>query len=86
MPATYRILQPGDEAVLESFLLPQLESSMFLLSNMRQSGLIDGDERAHGVYAARSKAISSLASWLISGMATSFPKARRSTLVHCGAW
>ena len=51
MPATYRILQPGDEAVLESFLLPQLESSMFLLSNMRQSGLIDGDERAHGVYA-----------------------------------
>jgi GNAT superfamily N-acetyltransferase len=51
MSTTYRILQPGDEAALESFLLPQLESSMFLLSNMRQSGLIDGDDRAHGAYA-----------------------------------
>ncbi len=51
MSTTYRMLQPGDEAVLESFLLPQLESSMFLLSNMRQSGLIDGGERAHGAYA-----------------------------------
>jgi GNAT superfamily N-acetyltransferase len=48
----YRILEPGDEAALEAFLTPRLASSMFLLGNMRMSGLRDRDERAHGAYAA----------------------------------
>jgi RimJ/RimL family protein N-acetyltransferase len=47
----YRILLPGDEAVIEAFLRPQLASSMFLLSNMRESGLTDRGVRAHGTYA-----------------------------------
>ncbi len=34
-----RQLEPGDEAILEAFLLPRLETSMFLISNMRESGL-----------------------------------------------
>ncbi len=46
-----RILEPGDEAAAEAFLLPRIESSMFLLSNMRRVGLADGDERYHGTYA-----------------------------------
>ena len=31
-----RILKPGDEALLEAFLLPRVESSMFLLGNTRE--------------------------------------------------
>jgi predicted GNAT family acetyltransferase len=47
-----RILQPGDEAALEAFLLPRIESSMFLISNMRTSGLIDNGRAYTGTYAA----------------------------------
>jgi len=47
-----RILQPGDEDLLEAFLLPRLESSMFLLSNLRHGGLFDRGERYQGTYAA----------------------------------
>jgi predicted GNAT family acetyltransferase len=47
-----RILQPGDEAALEAFLLPRIESSMFLISNMRTSGLIDNAQAYTGTYAA----------------------------------
>lgn len=51
MPAI-RILQPGDEATLEAFLLPRVQSSMFLLSNMRSSGLTDHGQPYEGTYAA----------------------------------
>lgn len=47
-----RILQPGDEKVLETFLLSCVESSMFLLGNMRASGLIHNGQAYSGTYAA----------------------------------
>ncbi len=49
---TIRILQSGDEAALEAFLLPQIDSSMFLIGNMRRSGLVDKGEPYTGTYAA----------------------------------
>jgi RimJ/RimL family protein N-acetyltransferase len=55
MPAsqlTIRILHAGDEANLERFLQPHLETSLFLLSNMRQAGLIDSGQPFQGTYAA----------------------------------
>lgn len=45
-------LQPGDELLLEAFLKPRLESSIFLLHNMRASGLIDQGHRFSGTYLA----------------------------------
>src|SRR5512136_1609233 len=50
---TIRILQPGDEAALEAFLLPRVESSMFLIGNMRAAGLADRGQLYQGTYAAR---------------------------------
>jgi predicted GNAT family acetyltransferase len=47
-----RILQPGDEAALEAFLLPRIDTSMFLIGNMRSAGLIDRGQRYGGAYAA----------------------------------
>ncbi len=47
-----RPLQSGEEAFLESFLLPRLETSMFLLGNMRASGLSYNGERYTGTYVA----------------------------------
>lgn len=47
-----RILQDGDEAALEEFLVPRLESSMFLVSNMQAAGLVDQGQRLEGTYAA----------------------------------
>ena len=47
-----RILQPGDEAVLEAFLAPRLDSSMFLAGNMRAVGLLDKGQVFGGTYAA----------------------------------
>ncbi len=52
---TIRILQPGDEAVLEAFLLPRIETSMFLVGNMRSAGLRDEGQRYGGTYAAAFK-------------------------------
>lgn len=49
---TIRILKPGDETALEAFLLPRVESSMFLLGNMRASGLLDRGQPYEGTYAA----------------------------------
>lgn len=49
---TIRILQPGDETALEAFLLSCVESSMFLIGNMRASGLIDNGQAYAGTYAA----------------------------------
>ena len=47
-----RVLQPGDEAALEAFLLPRIETSMFLLGSMRAAGLVDGGEFLQGTYVA----------------------------------
>jgi ribosomal protein S18 acetylase RimI-like enzyme len=47
-----RILQPGDRAALEAFLLPRVESSMFLVGNMRTAGLVDCGRLYEGTYAA----------------------------------
>ncbi|HZH77749.1 MAG TPA: GNAT family N-acetyltransferase [Archangium sp.] len=45
-----RALGPGDEAALERFLAERLNSSLFLLSNSRASGLRDGDMPYQGAY------------------------------------
>ncbi|MDD3828544.1 MAG: GNAT family N-acetyltransferase [Anaerolineae bacterium] len=47
-----RILRPGDEPILEAFLRPRVESSMFLLGNMRAAGLRDQGRPIEGTYAA----------------------------------
>ncbi len=47
-----RRLHPGDETMLEAFLLPHLETSMFLIGNMRTSGLTYNGERYTGDYVA----------------------------------
>ncbi|MCB0002801.1 MAG: GNAT family N-acetyltransferase [Anaerolineae bacterium] len=47
-----RILTPGYEALLERFLLPRKESSLFLLSNLRRAGLSDHGQRGQGTYFA----------------------------------
>ncbi len=49
---TLRTLQPGDEAALEAFLVPRIESSMFLLGNLRAAGLAYTGERLSGTYVA----------------------------------
>lgn len=50
--AEVRQLGPGDEAALEAFLLRHLESSVFLLSNLREAGFVDRGEALQGRYAA----------------------------------
>ena len=50
--AAIKILGPGDEALLEAFLLPRIETSMFLVGNMRASGLTDNGRAFEGTYAA----------------------------------
>lgn len=46
------VLKPGDEQVMESFLLPRIETSMFLIGNMRAVGLVDNGNPYEGAYAA----------------------------------
>jgi ribosomal protein S18 acetylase RimI-like enzyme len=50
-----RILKPGDEVALEAFLRPRVESSMFLIGNLRAAGLVDQGQTYQGTYAARFK-------------------------------
>lgn len=47
-----RVLEPGDEAVVQAFLLPRIDSSMFLLGNMRAVGLGDEGGIYQGTYVA----------------------------------
>lgn len=49
---TYRILKEADKEKLIQFLLPRLESSMFLAGNMQLAGLEDRGKRYQGTYAA----------------------------------
>jgi len=47
-----RILVPGDEGALESFLRQHADSSLFLRSNVRAAGLVDHGEPLQATYAA----------------------------------
>jgi uncharacterized protein len=47
-----RILDPRDADALEAFLAPRLESSMFLIGNLRAAGLQDHGAPYEGTYAA----------------------------------
>jgi RimJ/RimL family protein N-acetyltransferase len=47
-----RILQAGDEMLLEDFLLQHTDTSMFLRSNWRTAGLVDQGEMFQGIYVA----------------------------------
>lgn len=47
-----RVLGACDRAALEAFLIPRIESSMFLLGNMRTAGLVDEGQPYGGTYAA----------------------------------
>jgi len=48
----FRVLEPGDESALEAFLLSRIESSMFLIGNLRTAGLPDDGRPYSGTYAA----------------------------------
>lgn len=47
-----RPLTPHDQPALEMFLSRHLSSSMFLLNNVRHSGIVEGGERFQGTYVA----------------------------------
>ncbi len=65
-----RTLQPGDEAVLEAFLCQYTETSMFLRSNLRTAGLVDGGAQFQGTYVAavEDKMITAVAAHYWNGM------------------
>ncbi len=50
--AVVRILEPGDVSSFEHFLRPLVDSSLFLLSNSRQAGLVDHGRLLEGTYYA----------------------------------
>jgi len=52
MLSELRLLRPGDEKLLEAFLEPRLESSLFLASNFWRAGLVDRGEPFQATYAA----------------------------------
>jgi uncharacterized protein len=47
-----RLADPQDRATLDAFLLEHADGSLFLRSNVRASGLVDGDAPYAGSYAA----------------------------------
>jgi uncharacterized protein len=47
-----RALTPRDQPTLEAFLQKHLHSSMFLLSNLRATGIVEGGEPYQGTYVA----------------------------------
>jgi len=49
---TLKTLQPGDESLLETFLLQHVDTSMFLRSNWREGGLNNEGGRFQGTYIA----------------------------------
>lgn len=49
---TLKKLQPGDELLLETFLLQHVDTSMFLRSNWREGGLKNESDRFQGTYIA----------------------------------
>jgi ribosomal protein S18 acetylase RimI-like enzyme len=65
-----RRLVPGDEAALDAFLRGHPDSSMYLRSNLRRAGLIDGSAPYQGIYVAavEGKAIIGVAAHFWNGM------------------
>jgi RimJ/RimL family protein N-acetyltransferase len=54
MPSSsIRLLTQEDKSALEAFLLPRIDSSMFLIGNLRATGLEYRDLPYYGTYAAR---------------------------------
>lgn len=51
--ASLRVLGPGDEAALRAFLAPHADSSLFLIANLAQAGIVDRDVPYAGAYAGR---------------------------------
>lgn len=52
MPSpSIRVLGPGDERTISEFLAPYAESSLFLISNLAEAGIVDCGERFQGTYA-----------------------------------
>lgn len=51
--ASLRVLGPGDEAALKAFLAPRADSSLFLIANLAQAGIVDRDVPYAGAYAGR---------------------------------
>ena len=49
---TLKLLQPGDEELLEAFVLQHINTSMFLRSNLQAAGLVDGNQHYQGTYIA----------------------------------
>jgi len=49
---SFRVLGPGDETALQAFLAPRADSSLFLLSNIAQSGIVDTGQAFTATYAA----------------------------------
>ena len=47
-----RLLQPGDEALVEAFCGRHPDTTLFFRNNMQQAGLADRGERYQGTYAA----------------------------------
>ena len=47
-----RILKPGDEAALETFLGAHASTSLFLRANLAEAGIVDAGKRFQGTYAA----------------------------------
>lgn len=52
MSATTRLLGPGDEPLVETFLAPHVDSSLFLLGNLRAAGLVDTGATYSATWAA----------------------------------
>ena len=50
--AELRLLRPGDEAALDTFLARYADTSMFLRSNARSAGLTDRGEPTQATYVA----------------------------------
>ena len=48
-----RVLKSGDETALEAFLMPRVKSSMFLIGNLRNVGIVDNGQIYHGTYSAK---------------------------------
>ena len=49
---TLKTLQPGDESLVENFLLHHVDTSIFLRSNWREGGLNNEGGRFQGIYVA----------------------------------
>src|SRR5262245_57799969 len=48
-----RVLEPGDEPMLEAFLHARAESSLFLISNLERGGIVDRGVRFTGTFVGK---------------------------------